>query len=124
VGQNRFDHMRVVGNTQLIGDGQQQRVGFGDGFVFPELLDECVRLGRVAAAEDRPRPLVDESDLILFLTLVSEIGAVAIVDQSEDAAADGDSWLSCMASFLPRSTVGPDLVRPAARGRPLLFRRS
>src|SRR5258708_5626989 len=23
VGQNRFDHMRVVGNAQLVGDGQQ-----------------------------------------------------------------------------------------------------
>ena len=69
MGQYSLDYMRVVGNAQLIGDGQQQRVGFGDSFVFPELLDECVRLGRVAAAEDRPRPLVDESDLVLFLTL-------------------------------------------------------
>ena len=57
VGQDRFDHMRVVGNAQLVGDGQQQRVGFSDGFVLPELLDQHIRLGRVAAAEDRPRPL-------------------------------------------------------------------
>ena len=62
--------MRVVGDAELIGHGQQQRVGLGDGFVLPELLDKGVRLGRVAAAEDRPRPLVDESDLVLFLTLV------------------------------------------------------
>jgi hypothetical protein len=39
VGQNRFDHMRVVGNAQLIGHGQQQRAGLGDSFVFPEMLD-------------------------------------------------------------------------------------
>ena len=65
VGQNRFDHMRVVGDAQLVGDGKQQRVGLGDGFVFPELLDEYVRLGRIAAAEDRPGPLVDESDLVI-----------------------------------------------------------
>ena len=77
----------------------------GDSFVFPELLDECVRLGRVAAAEDRPRPLVDETDLVLLLTLVSEIGAVAIVDQGEDAAAGGDLWLACMACLLPGSTL-------------------
>src|SRR5258705_13812481 len=101
--------MRVVGNAQLIGDGQQQRVGFGDGFVFPELLDERIRLGRVAAAEDRPRALVDKSDLVLRLTLLSEIGAVAIVDQGEDAAADGDAWLASMACLLPSGAVGPDL---------------
>jgi hypothetical protein len=39
MGQNRFDHMRVVGNAQLVGDGQQQRVGLADSFVFLELLD-------------------------------------------------------------------------------------
>src|SRR5450631_2101854 len=101
--------MRVVGNAQLIGDGEQQRAGFGYGFVFPVLLDQCIRLGRIAAAEDRPRPLVDESDLVLSLTLVSEIGPVAIVDQGEDAAADGDAWLSSMACLLPGGAVGPDL---------------
>src|ERR1700722_3417088 len=101
--------MSVVGNAQLIGDGQQQRVGLGDGFVAPELLDEYIRLGRVAAAEDRPRQLADESGLVLRLTLVSKISAVAIVDQGEDAAADGDSWLASMARLLPGGTVGPDL---------------
>jgi hypothetical protein len=32
-------------------------------FVLPELLDEYLRLGGIAAAEDRPNHLVDESDL-------------------------------------------------------------
>src|ERR1700730_8750545 len=66
VGQNRFDHMRVVGNAQLVGDGQQQRVGLGDSFVFPELLDEYRRLSGIAAAEDRASLLVDESDLVII----------------------------------------------------------
>ena len=88
MGQNRFDHMRVVGNAQLIGDGQQQRVGLGDSFVFPELLDEVMRLGSIAAAEDRPRPLVDESDLVIIFAPAPKIGAVTIVHQREDAAAD------------------------------------
>ena len=66
MGQNRFDHMRVVGNAQLVGDGQQQRVGLGDSFVLPELLDQDIRLGGIAAAEDRPGPLVDESDLVII----------------------------------------------------------
>jgi hypothetical protein len=70
VRQNRFDHMRVVGHAQLVGDGQQQRVGLGDSFVFPELLDEYLRLGGIAAAEDRPGPLIDESDLVIIFALV------------------------------------------------------
>jgi hypothetical protein len=37
----------------------QQRVGLGDSFIFPEPLDECMRLGGITAAEDRPSPLVD-----------------------------------------------------------------
>src|ERR1700744_1914669 len=87
-GQNPLDYMRVVGNAQLGGDGQQQRVGLGDGFVFPELLDEHVRLGGVAAAEDRPGPLVDESDLVTLFAPAPEISAITIVHQREDAAAD------------------------------------
>ena len=62
--------MRVVGNAQLVGDGQQQRVGLGDGFVLLELLDQDIRLGRVTTAEDRPGPLVDESDLVIPFALV------------------------------------------------------
>ena len=73
--ENRFDHMRVVGNAQLVGDGQQQRVGLGDSFVFG-----------IAAAEDRPIPLVDESDLVIIPAL--EIGAIAVIHQREDAATD------------------------------------
>src|SRR4051812_12281444 len=101
--------MGVVGDAQLVGDGQEQGVRFGNGFIRPELLDQRIRLGCVAAAEDRPGPLVDESDLVLPVTLVSEIGAVAVVDQREDAAADRDPRLARMAGFLPGSTERPDL---------------
>jgi hypothetical protein len=68
VGQNCFDHMRIVGNAQLVRDGQQQRVGLGDGLVLPELFDQGIRLGGVAAAEDRARLRVDESDLVVTVT--------------------------------------------------------
>jgi hypothetical protein len=78
VGQNRCDHTRIVGNAQLVGNGQQQRVGLGDSFVFPELLDEYMRLGRIAAAENRPGPRIDESDLVLIFTPASEIAAITI----------------------------------------------
>ena len=54
VGQDRFDHMGVVVDAELVGDGQQQRVGLGDRFVLLQLLDQDIGLGGVAAAEDRP----------------------------------------------------------------------
>ncbi len=109
VSQDGFDHVGVVGDAELIGHGQQQGVGLGDGFVRLELFDQCIRLGGVAAAEDRPRPLVDEPDLVLALAFMSEIGAIAIVDQREDAAADRNPWLARMAGLLPGGAVGADL---------------
>jgi len=88
VRQDRLDHVRIVGDAQLIGDREQQRIGLGDGLILLELLDQNLRLGGVAAAEDRARVGVDEADLVLTPALVTEIGAVALIDQREDAAAD------------------------------------
>src|ERR1700761_338931 len=79
VGQNPFDDVRIVGHAQLIGYGQEQRISLGDGLVLPELFDEHIRFGGIAAAEDRARVLVDEPDLVRTLALVAEIGAIAVV---------------------------------------------
>src|SRR5258706_9187051 len=68
-----------------------------------------MRLGGIAAAEDRPSPLVDESDLVINFAPAPKIGAVTIVHQCEDAAADRDPRLASMACLLPGSAVGPDL---------------
>src|ERR1035437_7044799 len=68
-----------------------------------------MRLGGIAAAEDRPSPVVDESDLVIIFAPAPEIGAVTIVHQREDAAADRDPRLASMACLLPGSAVGPDL---------------
>jgi hypothetical protein len=67
--------------------GQQQCVGLVDGLVLLELFDQGIWLGGVAAAEDRSRVRVDESDLVVTVARAPEISAVAIVDQREDAAA-------------------------------------
>ena len=67
MGQNRLDDMDVIGDAELVGHGQQQRVGLGDGLVLPELLDQDIRLGGVAATENRPCLFVDMADLVLFL---------------------------------------------------------
>src|SRR5690606_17587117 len=50
--QDRLDDMRIVVDAELIGDGEQQCVGFCDGFVRLKLLDQLIRLVRIAAAED------------------------------------------------------------------------
>ena len=67
MGQDRLDDVRVVGNAQLVGDGQQQRVGLGDSFVLLQLFDKDVRLGGVATAENRPGLFVDEADVVLLV---------------------------------------------------------
>jgi hypothetical protein len=68
-----------------------------------------MRLGGIAAAEDRPGPRVDESDLVLVFAPAAEIGAVVIVDQRKDAAADRDPRIGRMADLLPGGAVRPDL---------------
>src|SRR6267378_6581417 len=68
-----------------------------------------MRLGSITAAEDRPGPLVDEPDLVIIFALAPKIGAVTIVHQCEDAAADRDPRLASMACLLPGGAVGPDL---------------
>src|SRR6185503_21345213 len=101
--------MGVIGDAQLVGDGQEQRVGRRDGVVLPELLDERIRLGGIAATKDRSRARVDEADLVPVLAGASEIGAIAIVDQRKNAAADRDPRLARMASLAPGGAIGPDL---------------
>src|SRR5215475_9189984 len=113
--QNCFDDMRIVGNAQLVRDGQQQRVGLRDGLILLELFDQGIRLGGVATAEDRARVRVDESDLVITVTCAPEISVIAIVDQCKNAAADRDARLAFVGGLLPGS---------AAHGRPRPFRRS
>ena len=106
--KDRLDDMRAICDPQLIGDGQKQRVGLRDGLVLSELLDEAVRFGGVAAAEDRPSLLVDKADLVLFLAVAPEIGMVPIIDQREDTAAYRDPWFA-PAPLFPGGAEGPDL---------------
>jgi hypothetical protein len=78
LGQNRLQNMRVVGDTQLVRDGQQQCIGFGDRVVFSELFDEHIRLGGIATAENCTR-IIDVADLVVFLRAASEVEAIAII---------------------------------------------
>jgi len=86
--EDRLDDVGVVVDPELVGHGQQQRVGFRDAFVLLELLDEDVRLGGVAAAEDGALAAAEKADLVALLAAAPEIHPVAIVGEREDAAAD------------------------------------
>ena len=108
--QYRLDDMGVVVDAELVGHGQKHRVGLGDGFVFLELLDQDIRLGGVTAAEDGARVVAEKSDLVRVLVAAPEIGAVAVVHQREDAAADRHPRLARVSGLFPRRAERPDLL--------------
>ena len=56
------DGVGVVVDAQLVRDGQEQRVGGGDGLVLGELFDQHIGLGGVRAAENRAGVRVDVAD--------------------------------------------------------------
>jgi hypothetical protein len=90
----------IVGNAELIWDGQQKRVRLRNRLVFPKLLNQAIRFSSVATAEDRACGCVNEADLVLFLIPSSEIGAIKVIDQRKDTATDGDARRASMASNL------------------------
>jgi hypothetical protein len=49
VGQHGLQHMRVVIDAELVGDGEQHRIRFRDGFVGLQLLDQLVGFVGVGA---------------------------------------------------------------------------
>ena len=124
LGQNCFDHMRIVGNAQLVRDGQQQRVGLRDGLVLLELFDQGIRLGGVATAEDRARVRVDESDLVITVTCAPEISVIAIIDQCKNAATDRDARLAFVAGLPPRSQPCETVIMARPRAAPVRLRPS
>ena len=107
--KDRLDDVGVVVDPKLIRDGQEQRVGRSDGFVFCELLDEDVRLGGVAAAKDRSFIAAEVADGVPLLLTPAEIGTVTVVDECKDAAADRHPRLARMTGGLPRLAEYPDL---------------
>ena len=64
VADDRLEHAGVVVDAELVGDGEQDRVGRRDGRVPRDLFRDHVGLSRVAATEARQRS-VEPADLIL-----------------------------------------------------------
>ncbi|VXC66934.1 hypothetical protein SPHINGO8AM_180043 [Sphingomonas sp. 8AM] len=102
-----FQHVRVVIDAELVGDGQQQRIGLGYALVGAELLDQPLGLGGVGAAEHRAH-IVDHTDLVAA-AVAPEIGAVAVVGQREDRARYRDARGAGVPRRLPRLAIGADL---------------
>jgi hypothetical protein len=109
VGEDGLQQVDVVSDAELVGDGEQEGVGFGDCRVGAELLDEEFRLGDVASAEDGAGGAVDGADLVGLVAAAAEVGAVAVVYEGEDAAADGDTGDAGVAGFGPGGAEGADL---------------
>ena len=64
----------LVVDPELVGDGQEQRVGLGNRLVFRKLLDENVGLGGVTAAKKWRAVLsLEESDRVVVLVAAAEI---------------------------------------------------
>jgi hypothetical protein len=101
--------MRIVGNTKLVWDRQQQSVGLGDCLIFPKLFGKRIRLGSVATSKDRSRVLVQKANLVLVLTCAPKVKTILLVKQRKDTAADGNARSASVASFLPGSAKGSNL---------------
>src|SRR5271170_627434 len=101
MGQDRPDDMGIVGDAELVRNGQKEGVGLRDGLVSSELIDENVWLGGIAAAKDRSCLLVDEANLIVLLAATAEVSAIAIVHQRKDAAADRHARLTRVSRVFP-----------------------
>src|SRR5882724_7009115 len=104
--EEAFEHVGVVVHTQLVRDGEEQRIGRLDSLVVREFFDQHVGFRGVRAAEDGPRVRVDVPDLVLVAGVATEVRPVAVVDEREDTAADRYAWLTPMSSVLPRLTIG------------------
>jgi len=106
--QDRLDHVRVVLHTERVRHGHQQRVRCSNRFVRGEFLDQRVGFGSIRTAEDGAH-VVDEPNLIAIARVVSEVRAVAAVDEREDAARDRHARRALVSGFLPRLAVRLDL---------------
>src|SRR5436190_20833902 len=77
------DGVNVIVHAQLVRDGQEQRVGSGDGLIGRELFDQDMGLSGVRAAEDGACVRVDVADLVMVTSVASEVGLVPVVDERE-----------------------------------------
>ena len=93
-----FQNVQVVFRTKLVRNRQHQRIRQTDRLVGFQLLDQLVRLGRIGAPEGRTEA-VDHAHAVMTLCGAAEIGAVLIVHDREDAAADRNARRAFVADF-------------------------
>ncbi len=73
------------------------------------MLHQHVGFGGIRAAEDRAGVCVDVADLVLAVAFASEVGAVAIVNEREDAATYRHARLTRVPGLFPRLAIRFDL---------------
>src|SRR5262249_6838475 len=83
---------------------------FCDRLVLFKLLDQDMRLRRIAAAEDRLIGAINKADLILVLPCSSEIKMIALIHQRKDATADRNARSAGVAGLFPCLAKGADLL--------------
>jgi hypothetical protein len=71
--KDRLDHVHVVIHSQLIGDGQQNGVGFGDGFILFKLFHQRFGICGVAAAENGAGLLIEITDFVAVIAAGAKI---------------------------------------------------
>ena len=84
-------------------------VRFRDRLVFPQLFYQNIRFSSIATAEDCPCGFVKEADRVLFLSCSSEIGTILVVDQSENAGANGNARSARVTGVLQLKMFQPPL---------------
>lgn len=69
----------VVSNTQLVRNGEQQRVRIHNCIVLPKLPNQDIGFSGVRPAEDGSNLCVEEADRVAFLVSTPEVRTVTIV---------------------------------------------
>src|SRR5690606_9747438 len=82
--QYRREDVYVIIHTEGIGNGEQNGVGFPDGFVFGQLLYQLIGLGGIASAKYSPTVGFQYPNLIGSFCLVAKIVAILIVYQCKN----------------------------------------
>ena len=102
------DNRPIFVEPELVGDGQQQGVGFRERPVLTQLRDEGVGVGRVGSSEGGYRR-VEVADLISGCAQAVQ-ARVAPGEQGEDRARDRHSGRPRVSHLGPRPPVGAQLV--------------
>lgn len=108
---NVAQHLRVVGNTQLVRDRKHDRVGGLDCGIGGEVAGNVGGVTHVTLAKAGEQS-VNHADLVLAVRLGTEpeVHVVHVVNHGDDAAADRNAGRKVVAGLRPLVTEQLDLL--------------